>query len=656
MKRRDFLSGLGATSAAIPFVARAAFASGSSSAQPTDRAIARIAIYPALGICRVGNSTEWFLAPEVPGLPPLKDGRYKDDQHKIKKQVQRFRIFAFNAANEVVREVTADDARIKWTVHVANTKAAWYGFNNPLDNGDAAPGLPSMKRNQSIIDDGRRAAMLVINPGPRSIGGRSANTGGTDPGLAMTGRFWQQIDVRLGHLQTDEAGRLLVFPGDGLSQSAVPNNPITNFSDNDGWHDDWCDGVVKAEVEFPDHPAMAAENAWVASCGPDFAPDLQPVVSLYDVMTDVNIAAGWSEAPRPPFSFRKHVYPLLRRLAQMEWVSAAHNLLWGQVGRFTEQGLLTRLSDPGAGNTAFRQEVFAHFRDPHSDETQQFKLPYMIGDGINYAGSPLRWFGLPDRQYAVLQAWAAGQFINDLGDPGQEETESLDQVPLSERPEASTRAALEPCSGGAFHPGVELTWPLRHKELFRGPFRIALATSRSADLVHNLGQLLTPDVAFNGYRGVPAAVGPQLPGDLTRWMGIPWQCDAFSCQQVSFSNDFPTAVWWPALLPVDVLPEAYYRMVMDPDVPPAERSRFVARRVAWSRGVAGIGYHAHASYTDGLNQMVSLWDQMGFVVRRDGPKDAGRPPDIPSELYVEVDRGSMDLFARPADTPGATRR
>ena len=31
-------------------------------------------------------------------------------------------------------------------VHVANTKAAWYGFNNPLDNGDLAPGLPGQLR------------------------------------------------------------------------------------------------------------------------------------------------------------------------------------------------------------------------------------------------------------------------------------------------------------------------------------------------------------------------------------------------------------------------------------------------------------------------------------------------------------------------------
>ena len=160
-------------------------------------------------------------------------------------------------------------------------------------------------------------------------------------------------------------------------------------------------------------------------------------------------------------------------------------------------------------------------------------------------------------------------------------------------------------------------------------------------LIQDLGQLLTPEKAFEGSNGTPPPIGPQMPGDLTRWMGIPWQCDAFSCQFVLFANDFPDAVWWPALLPIDVLPEAYYNQVMRKDLAPEVRREFAQGRVAWSRGVAGIGYHAEASYTDGLGRMVALWDRMGFVVKRPGPDD--RPAGIPDELFVEMGRGSMDL-------------
>ncbi|MCX7362292.1 MAG: CTQ-dependent glycine oxidase GoxA [Alphaproteobacteria bacterium] len=645
LKRRDFLAGVAAAPLAPLWTARAAYAQGAPTNPPIDTAIARLAVYPPLGICRVGGGTEWFLAPEVPGLPPVADGRYKDGQQRLKKQVQRFRVYAFNRAGQVLREVTASEARIDWTVHVANTKAAWYGFSNPLDNGPNAPGLPGRRRNQGIVGSQDRASMLVIDPGPKSITGASTNTGGNDPAYAMVGDFWQSLKVKLGHLQTDDRGRLLVFPGDGQSRSAVPNNPIANFSDNDGWHDDWCDGVVQARVQFADRPAMTADNGWVASCGPHYAPDMQPFVSLYDVLTNVAVEAGWIAPPTAPVSFRKHIYPFFRRLAQMEWVTVAHNLSagWLGIGGFGEAGFIARLADPGPANKPFRDKVFAAFRDPHSDEQQQFKLPYMLGDGINYSDSPLRWLRIPEQQYALLKLWAEGAFASDLGSGTESESLVIDQLPLAEQPEALTRAALEPCSGGAFHPGVELSWPMRHKELYRGPYRIALATNRTPNLIHELGLLLTPELAFRGLRDTPPAIAPQMPGDLTRWMGLPWQCDAFSCQQVVFENDFPNATWWPALLPIDVLPEAYYKALMDPAQPAEQRMKFFANRVAWARGAAGIGYHAEASYSDGISRMIYLWERMGIVVRRPGPTDAGRPPGIPSVLYVEVDRGSMDL-------------
>ncbi|QRN96829.1 CTQ-dependent glycine oxidase GoxA [Archangium violaceum] len=670
IKRRDFLAGALLSPVVLPMAARAAVAR-TATATPTDTTIARLAIYPPLGISRVGNSPDYFLAPEVPGLSPVPDGRYKDDSQKIKKQVQRFRIYAFNKAGEVIREITATDGTtIEWTVHVANTKAAWYGFNNPLDNGDLAPGLPGQLRNQSITDDAERARMLVIDPGAKKISGVNTNTKGDKSDFDMVGRFWGKMNVKLGHLRTDEVGHLLVFPGDGVSDSALPDNPISNFSDNDGWYDDWCDGVVQAKVRLSDDTTMDAENGWVACCGPDFAPDIPPFISLYDVMSDVNIEAGWAQPPALPLSFSKYIYPFFQRMALMEWVAAAANLQqgWMKIGNFSDPAYIAKLANPSPENKAFRQSVFEKFRDPNSNQIQQYALPYMLGDGINYNNSPVRWFRIPKQQYALLQKWAEGQFVNDFNPNPKKEITRLNQVSLPEQPEALTRAALEPCSGGAFHPGVELTWPLRHKELFRGPFRIALATNRNPNLIQNLGLLLTPDKAFGGHQGTAPAVAPQMPGDLTRWMGLPWQCDAFSCQQVNFSNssnddssvdisnDFPVATWWPALLPIDVLPQDFYLSVLNTGLSAAERVKFFQNRVSWSRGVAGIGYHANASYTNGLNRMVYLWDRMGFVVKKTAPADPSWPKEIPKVLYVEVDRGSMDLSTTTPPVRGLRRR
>lgn len=658
MRRRDFLAGAGALGLAAPLAARAAFAQGEPAAAPTDQTVARLAIYPALGICRVGSSAEFFYAPEVPGQPPLADGRYKDGLEHVKKQAQRFRVYACNAAGDVLREVTSSEATITWSVHVANTKAAWYGFNNPLDNAELAPGLPGQQRNQAITDWKRRAEMLVIDGGVHTVSGVRINPVGTDPNHAMTGKFWGEHPVRLASLGTDDAGRLVVFPGDGVAASAIPNNPITNFSDNDGWHDDWCDGPVEARVTFLDGREIDAENAWVACCGPDFAPEIPPFISLYDVMKDVAIDAGWLPELPLPLSFRRDVYPLFRSLALMDWVAAASalSLQYADVGNLSDPDYLSRLADPSETHRALRQKVLAGFRDPSKspadDPDQQFKLPFMLGDGINYTASPLRWFRIPKRQFAVLEAWANGDFVNDLDPHAPEPALRFEEIPLSQQPEALDRAALSPCSGGAFHPGVELTWTLRHKALFRGPFRVRKAIDRDPRLIQDFGLLLTPDKAFQGFGATPPAVGPQMPGDLTRWMGLPWQCDAFSCQQVVLAHDFPNATWWPSLLPIDVLPEMNYRVVMNDALPPQERSKFFGTRLAWSRGAAGIGYHANASYSDGLNRMIYLWERMGFVVSRPGPRDPNRPKDVPATLYVEVDRGSMDLALNTPPFPG----
>lgn len=140
----------------------------------SDAAVAKVRIYPALGICRVGGSSKWFYAPEVPGLPPQpEDGNFKDGLETIKKQVQRFRVYAFDADDKIIGEVTGED--ITWGVQLANTKANWYGFNNPLDNGDLAPGLPSQKRNQYFVSDSDREENLIIDGGALEISGIDTN-------------------------------------------------------------------------------------------------------------------------------------------------------------------------------------------------------------------------------------------------------------------------------------------------------------------------------------------------------------------------------------------------------------------------------------------------------------------------------------------------
>ena len=89
-----------------------------------------MAVHPAIGIARVGNSADsFYFGPELPGSLPVAPDGFKDATGAIARQAARFRIFGYDAAGAVVGEVTASDADIVWTVSVANKKAAWYDFD-----------------------------------------------------------------------------------------------------------------------------------------------------------------------------------------------------------------------------------------------------------------------------------------------------------------------------------------------------------------------------------------------------------------------------------------------------------------------------------------------------------------------------------------------
>ena len=75
-------------------------------------------IHPGIGIARLGNShTDYFLGPEVFGYGPQpKDGLFKDSEGMVKRQAVRFRIYAYDSNDRVVKEITSNDASVTWKV------------------------------------------------------------------------------------------------------------------------------------------------------------------------------------------------------------------------------------------------------------------------------------------------------------------------------------------------------------------------------------------------------------------------------------------------------------------------------------------------------------------------------------------------------------
>ena len=161
--------------------------------------ITRAAVYPPIGIARVGNSPEYYLAPEVPGHAAFSPGGYKDRRGRVKKQVVRFRVYGLDDQGRAVKELTTDDAEIERRVHVANRKAAWYQFNNALDLEGLA--VPASFRNANVGD----RSQLSIDPGPRTISGRSVRLCVTLVG-ASVGRY--SCDVRRYDLSVFQPGAI----------------------------------------------------------------------------------------------------------------------------------------------------------------------------------------------------------------------------------------------------------------------------------------------------------------------------------------------------------------------------------------------------------------------------------------------------------------
>ena len=257
----------------------------------TDTVIVRAAIHPGIGIARIGDSkTGFYIGPEVTHAPPQPPDTYRDASGALKREAARFHIYGYNAAGQVVCELTAENAQIEWTAHLANKKAQWYQFQAALDI-PAAATMSVPRRNADVPVADR--ATLAIDPGPRSITGKSVSGGAAH--LFDTGKF-EGTPVPLGEIQTDAQGRLLVLGGLGKSASPTgkpvytPSDP-NSFNNADGWYDDISDGPVTAKVTVGGR-AVPVAASWVAVAPPNYAPNIVSWRTMYDMLVDVYIADG----------------------------------------------------------------------------------------------------------------------------------------------------------------------------------------------------------------------------------------------------------------------------------------------------------------------------------------------------------------------------
>jgi hypothetical protein len=578
--------------------------------------IVRAAIHPAIGIARVGNSQdEYFYGPEVSHGGAGPEGGYKDAAGALKRQAARFRIYGFDKHGNVVRELTAEDTDITWTVHVANTKAAWYNFQGPMD----IPGaLPSARRNPDFPVEDR--AGLRIDPGRRTILGR----GRSGPEHRFDSGTFLGKPVYLGELRTDEVGRLIFLGGHGVSATPFPHNTIAWYAENRAWHDDISDGPVSADVSLEGR-IIPVDPAWVVVAPPNYAPDIVAIRTLYDVLEDSCLQ--WWVNPPTQVSFVQHVLPILNRFSELQWLNFGFFLQFGWKAPFdfARQEYLAKLASKDARYKELRLQVFNLFRNPNATTLQMTEWPQTYGDDVQMPPkAPLSMLSVTGTQYTRLQKWAAGDFEADWL-PGQlAPIRSIDQVPIESQPTTLDQAALHFCLGGPFHPGCEMTWPMRRYTMYYTPFRIRPRDPLQPE--RDYGEILTPEVAL----GETGPLYANAPGDITRWMAVPWQADTAGCRSgydPAYDPYLPT--FWPARVPNHVLTWKHYQDAANPELPLPERLKAFASRASWFRGLEG-GILAQ------MQQMVSDFGKAGVVVRKElEPQNSALPP----VMFVETGFG-----------------
>jgi L-lysine 6-oxidase len=641
-------------------------------------------IHPRIGVARVGNSTEFYLAPETIGGLPIKCDssgnattelveRFKDDAGRILRQAAKFRIFEKTANGHQLVKLS-DVNRIEWTVHIANKKPIWYTFSE-LQGDLEFGGENSYEKQHCPVNNptvtGEARQQLIIDPGPRSVDqpGHPIEISrynipkdyphGSFPSIEEGGT---QIDI-LGELKMDDDGNLIAL---GAFGNVTGDATISGFRGAGGYWDDVSDGIVMVTIELTTGEKIDLEPAWLIVGSPKYAPELINITTLYDTMYSTAIRhlngdqtiydadkycdGAFSKHkeytplkgfnPDYKVSYTTQIKPIIDRIRGYRWVADVPYL-----DDFSSPGF--DLSDSSETNKKNRVKYFGYFRVPVLPEDydkwvhtvkngpntlfSQDGIPLMplnSGDNSVTNNGPIYKFEtLSATQYFFMNQWAEGKV--EVGAPKTKSyAEQLDE------------ASVGNCVGAPFSPGIEVTWSTRNAAIYQAPLHLKPAHFEGSNSsTQTYYQKHGLSITANETEGSGCE-----PGDMTKRMAIPWQSDFAYCTvqtpNITLSTvnqaadgsgiEVPPAYyvyWWPPQSPMHVVAGSVdpSDQVLDAIVSgDAKNNPIVAagQRVPFQRGIASPA------------AMIANWHRLGFILNQ-GDNDY--------PYYVEKERNSIGL-------------
>lgn len=636
----------------------------------------------------------------------------RDAGGRLKRQAARFKIYQYPTeggpltyptpgGEEVLIGSVVDGKKVTdiiWTTHLANKKAnCWEMDENanlgialyqphevtfdgvtmevstpPLRNPDFDSTQP---QNPYKVDpaDPDRLAKLMIDAGPRAIQASKGNTpvkfdnatqascydAGTGT-IAAVPNYPIQFPASngsaadgsspinyLGEMTTEPNGRLIVLGGFGLAcgfdnqGNYDPGQLLCTDVDNDNWLDDASDGPVTAVLVFDDGSKRAIEgSAWVVVTDPAFAPQTLNVVKLWDDIYNTwlenfnlqpDIFSNGKYNPDYKPYFPDDVFPTL---------NAAHMQMWNT--NLPEQAIAAhqRIKALTEQKPPFNIMMFIRNPDGSQNFTGAPLMPLSLGDA-NQA-----FLTVSRQQYFFMQQWSNGMSVGAKARP-LGAGEQLDKT------------ILVNCLGGRFSPGIDLTFIVRDTNLYNadwnnpaiGPFRI-----NAEALDYSKASKNTP---FLGVGYIPLRTNPVQPGDLCKFMAIPWHTDYNSCathtpspnpggkltEQNVYSGTVNTTLFWswPAQRPVAVY--TFQDLEANNGNLQATQQRYSVR----GEGTAAVdGMDNKDCGPDGFDpaaanvgryqnrkNFLSAWMNIGTVIQ--GPAIDGYAEGFDPDYYLEVE-------------------
>jgi hypothetical protein len=657
-------------------------------------------LHPAINIARVGNSEEFYLAPEtMAGQPveagaaawgglPIKPGTesetitsndLRDANGAFKRQAARFRVFQYpaetpetypNGGGVEIKIGSVIDGlavtNIIWTVHLANKKANCFVLENPnlpdedlVIQGYENGLLPPLRNLFEGPDpnDPVRVRKLTIDPGPRTISG--VNSAPVRFDRKTTASFWDECTGQVTTIDNypksfpSDSFKLFSPSGDidTLGQLQTDESGRLLVLGGYGRACAWKDPNTNKPYPLNDD---VDNDGWFddTSDGPVSA------VLVFKDGSTAQVKGAWAVATDPSYapqtlnlvSLWDEFYDTwVRQLqlapdifdAQGQFVSTYQPTYDDQVHPLFRAARMqqwnTNLPD-GAIDGHKMADGLKGTDPPNQQIFGLIRNPNTPGDGhLTTAMMPL---ALGDSGKSFLFPTITQYFF--LTKWSQTTFQPGSGPPLGPG-EYLDKAVLVNCLGGRFSPGIDMTFIVRQPELYIQNWQTSGTGPfriKPAPLDYNAAQSGQPFLT-EGY--VPIHSGPSglEPGDTSKFMALPWHTDYNSCgTHPTDPNPLKSKrlYWsWPAQRP--------YTVYAAKDVVaggPLPAQRFSVRGV----GTSSPDQSKQGRYQARLD-IVTHWPKIGVIIQGSSIDGGTFDPTFFLEVVSQLDDSGNTVVPWP---------